>query len=404
MKILVVSTISYSRLEKLLDTLIHENPNGEFEFYIVLETYGSESQTSSKYTDIISVFDSTDETEMEKIIDCVRNWPSFEFSIQTDEYAITILATINDKLGLVGLNSLQEKKFRDKVYMKQLLSDDVKKPKLYTLEDAHNKIIEYPVIIKPRTFAASRGVDIIHNYKELLMKLKGKMVDYERVSVDTFDDYEIEEFIDNDVCHIDGLVYDGEIIFCVASKYIGNCFGYTNGEILGSISCPKYLQSKARDFAEKINRDLHILNGAFHLEAFIRDNEFVFLEIGMRPGGSEIVPTIFLATGVDLSIEHLRAQIGIKPVINNIDTKCFGWLNYPCEFDENYSAVKSISFSADGLESLVNYEIPQIGSKANAGFVNYSINLGTFIFVSSEEGKVHADMEKVIGRYHFSLE
>lgn len=404
MKILVVSTISYLKLEKLLDTLVNENPNEELEFYIVLETYGSESQTSSKYADIISVFDSTDETEMKKIIDGVRNWPSFDFSIQTDEYAITILAIINSELGLNGLNLQQEKKFRDKVYMKQLLNDDIKKPKLYTLDDVYNENIDYPVIIKPRTFAASRGVDIVHDKEELLMKLKGKMVDYERISVDTFDDYEIEEFINADVCHIDGLAYDGEIIFCVASKYIGNCFDYTTGKILGSMSCQEHLQIKAMDFVKKINRDLHFLNGAFHLEAFIRDNEFIFLEIGMRPGGSEIVPAICLATGLDLGIEHLRTQLGIKPIIGNISYKYFGWLNYPCKFDETEFTVKSVSFSSDGLESLVNYEIPQIGSKANAGFVNYSNNLGTFVFLSNEDGKIQADMENVINRYHFSVE
>lgn len=34
---------------------------------------------------------------------------------------------------------------------------------------------------------------------------------------------------------------------------------------------------------------LGLENGVFHLEAFIDDGEFVFLEIGRRPGGGEIL-------------------------------------------------------------------------------------------------------------------
>jgi hypothetical protein len=55
-----------------------------------------------------------------------------------------------------------------------------------------------------------------------------------------------------------------------------------------------------------------IRNGSFHLEA-IDDGDLVFLEVGNRVGGADVVPTFELATGVHLSSEELRILIDGVP-------------------------------------------------------------------------------------------
>lgn len=406
-KIFVVSTFYYPQLEKVLDdlekTLRKENPHENWEFYIVNENYGSEAPNNVKYEHYISTYDSTRDEEMNKIYDCVRQWPSCDYSLQTDEYAVTILALINSELGLSGLTLEKEHKFRDKVKMKQKLKIDVKKPALYTLDEAKNDTICYPVIIKPRTFAASKGVSLINSKDELLWALRDKKVDYTRASIDTMDDYEIEQYIGGDVYHIDGIVFEGKIVFCVASKYIGSCFNYAQGKLLGSIKAADNQQKQALDFAEKVHRDLQIPDGVFHLEAFYENNKFVFLEIGIRPGGGDIVPAIKAGTGIDLAKEHIKCQLGIKPDTVKSEDKFFGWLNFPCVFEfEKDKFVQSVTLPDFTPKSLYSSSIPSIGDRATADFVYYGNTLGSFVFlydnceVLEKEMNAYAEGYKVV--------
>ncbi|HIR87577.1 MAG TPA: ATP-grasp domain-containing protein [Candidatus Fimimorpha faecalis] len=406
-KIFVVSTLGYQRLESVLKNLEKilraKDPKEEWEFYIVNENYGSSMPDNIKFKNYIFTSDSTNDEEMNKIYNGVNNWPEFDYSLQTDEYAVTILALINEKLKLSGLTLDDEHKFRDKVTMKQKLGNDINKPILYTLEDVKNNTVEYPVIIKPRTFAASKGVKLITDKKSLLNEMNDKHVDYSRASIDTMDDYEIEQYINGDVYHIDGIVFEEKIIFCVASQYIGSCFEYAQGKLLGSIKATDIQQRQAQSFAEKIHRDLVIPNGVFHLEAFYYNGEFVFLEIGMRPGGAEIVPAIKAATGVDLANEHIKCQLGIKPKFGKNTEAIFGWLNFPREFEfEKDKYIKKIILPQYTPQYLYSSSIPKIGDRATEDFVHYDSSLGSFIFVGKDrdaikdEMKVYAEQYKVI--------
>ena len=408
-KIFVVSTLYYQRLEVVLDDLLKElkkeNPQEEYEFYIVNENYGCEAPTNVKYNYYISTHDSTDDNEMKKIYDCVREWPICDYSIQTDEYAVTILGLVNSELGLPGLTLEEEHKFRDKVKMKQNLKDDVNKPELYTLDDVENDRFSYPVIIKPRTFAASKGVCLINNKEELLSELEGKYVDYTRPSIDTMEDYEIEQYIGGDVYHIDGIVFNGEIVFCVASRYIGSCFNYAHGKLLGSMKATDTQQKQAISFAKKVHRDLKIPDGVFHLESFYHNEDFVFLEIGIRPGGGDIVPAIKVGTGIDLAKEHIKCQLGLKPDEPTGNDKFFGWLNFPCihEFEkEQY--VKSVTLPNFTPESLYSSNIPKVGDKATCDFVHYGISLGSFVFLSDDRKKSEEEMQLYAEEYKVVIE
>ncbi len=405
-RILVVSTLGYQRLETILKNLERMlKAKEECEFYIVNENYGSSKPNDIKFKNYIFTSDSTNDEEMNKIYNGVKKWPKFDFSLQTDEYAVTILALINEKLNLPGLTLDDMNKFRDKVSMKQKLGNDINKPILYTLEDVKNNKVEYPVIIKPRTFAASKGVKLITDKECLLNEINDKCVDYSRVSIDTMDDYEIEQYINGNVYHIDGIVFEEKIIFCVASQYIGSCFEYAQGKLLGSIKATKIQQRQARAFVEKIHRDLVIPDGVFHLEAFYYKGEFVFLEIGIRPGGAEIVPTIKAATGVDLAEEHIKCQLGIKPKLGKNTESIFGWLNFPREFrfeKDKDKYVKEVILPKYTSQYLYSSSIPEIGDRATEDFVHYDSALGSFIFVGEDrnaiknEMKVYAEEYKVI--------
>ena len=409
-KVLVVSTIDYNRLENVLDRLIvyFKNENIKLEFYIVQEIYQGEKPTNVKYENYIFTSDSGDPQELNRIVTEVSKWgTSFDYNIQTDEFAIDILGYINSKLNLKGLKIEDTLKFRDKVIMKQNLNKDIQKPKLYSFENINNDNVIYPVILKPRCFAGSRGVEIVKNKEDLLKKLEKLKIDYSRAS--DFDlgeeDVEVEEYINAPICHIDGIVFNNEIRFCICSQYINTCFEYTNGKILGSKKGTEIQQLKALEFANKVNNSLRLPNGVFHLEAFWENDAFTFLEIGMRPGGAEIVPAIELATEINLSNEHVKCQIGLEPTMAKEKYKYFGWLNFPCKLNNDKELhIKSIEFGNKYLETLKIKNIPNIGERGDVYFTNYSKNIGSFVFASNDEKQMENDMKYIIENYKITFE
>lgn len=131
-----------------------------------------------------------------------------------------------------------------------------------------------------------------------------------RVDSDTaaLEQYQLEEFVTGDILHFDGLVADGELLTTTASRYVGTCLGYANGEPLGSFHFP--LSSLAREWTSTVLSAVGIRNGSFHLEAIDSPEGLVFLEIGNRVGGADVVTTFELATGVHLPSEELRILVG----------------------------------------------------------------------------------------------
>ena len=398
-KVLVVSTYSYSHLTSYLDnieSILHsESPNEKFEFYIVNVIYHGEKPQNIKYKYYIHSSDCNNLEELERIAEEVKKWNiKFEYSFQISEYAVEILGYINSKLNFKGVKYDEIQKFRDKVIMKNSLSENIKKPKLYNINDIKNDAVKYPIIVKPRCFAGSWGVKKINSKNDLLEYLNDKNFDYSRKSNYSLNDVEVEEYIDAPICHIDGLVFNGEIIFCVTSEYIGTCFGYSKGKSLGSIKGTEEQQEKGRLFADKVNKDLRIPNGAFHLEAFWSNNNFIFLEIGIRFGGGEVVPLFEKVYGINLLYEHIKLQLGINHLTINYFFKYFGFLVFPRPLDlKEDKYIKKIEIGYKS-KSIFLSKIPSLGENFNGNFISYSNTLGSFSFVSNEREELLCEIKK----------
>lgn len=403
-KVLVTSTYGYAHLTSILDdfesSFYSEMPNEKLEFYVVNVIYHGEKPGNIKYRYYIHSSDCNNIEELDRIAEEVKKWNvKFDYSFQISEYAVEILGYINSKLNFKGIKYEDIHKFRDKVIMKNSLSEAIKKPKLYNIDDIKNDIVKYPVIVKPRCFAGSWGVQKFSCKEDLLLYLSDKKFDCTRKSNYNINDVEVEEYIDAPICHIDGIVFKGDIVLCVASEYVGTCFDYSKGKTLGSIIGNEEQQKKALDFANEINKNLKLPNGVFHLEAFWHKNDFIFLEIAVRFGGGEIVPNFEKAYGINLIHEHIKCQLGIKPPeIKNL-YKYFGFLIFPRPVDLKVdSYVKNIKFEFKP-KSMYLSKIPKIGEKANVSFVQYSNTLGSFAFVSNDRDELINDIKKFLKEY-----
>ena len=200
---------------------------------------------------------------------------------------LLLAAHIRKKLDVKGPLLDNVLKFRDKVLMKQCLEGtNIRFPCLYEHSEVINGQSAFPIIIKPRTYAGSIGVKVVFSKQEYIELFHSIKPNYNRDFIASMefdrDDIEIEEHIDGTVFHIDGLIYEGKIIFCLPSLYIKPCLNYVNyGPLVSQTISNPSKRAEWSDFAERVHEIMHIPDGAFHLEAFQAASGKVFLEVGM---------------------------------------------------------------------------------------------------------------------------
>jgi hypothetical protein len=126
---------------------------------------------------------------------------------------------------------------------------------------------------------------------------------------------EVETFIRGAQYHVDGLVIEGELVFCWPSRYLGDCLSFAQGGISASwlLSPGNPLLDRLRGAAQEI---IDILptppSTSFHLELFHTDqDELVFCEIASRTGGGLIARMIELAFGININKAFIQAQAGL---------------------------------------------------------------------------------------------
>lgn len=81
----------------------------------------------------------------------------------------------------------------------------------------------------------------------------------------SWDCFEVEEYINGAILHIDGLVKNGKLGVCVASEYLGTCLDYANGFPLGSFQIETTRAIK--QWTQQCLQAVDIQQGCFHLEA-----------------------------------------------------------------------------------------------------------------------------------------
>ncbi|PWV38303.1 carboxylate--amine ligase [Achromobacter xylosoxidans] len=245
------------------------------------------------------------------------------------EYLLDTAAAIRARFGIPGHTPEQADRFRDKTTMKRILrAADLRVPRWHACTDTAQvteraRELGFPLIIKPVRGASSKGVRRIDSPEELAAFLG---------ATDPAG-HEIEEFIDGDILHVDGVIDQaGDCPFICVSRYISSCLGFeTGGQPLGSvIQRDTPLARDCKAFALACLDALELRGSAFHLELFHRDGELVFLEVGARVPGADVPYTIHRAYGVNLFQLWVEVMLGHpgrpRPVTA---AKTAGWITFP---------------------------------------------------------------------------
>ncbi|WP_321817039.1 MULTISPECIES: ATP-grasp domain-containing protein [unclassified Paraburkholderia] len=277
----------------------------------------------------------------------------FDRIISLSEYELLDAARLREAFDVPGPSVEEVQLVRNKVLMKRAVANaGLRVPRFATLQDlVQRKYVagwHGPTVLKPHSGASSEDVVVFQSLDDALHGVDDRTTGVSRLDSSTpaLDQYQLEEFVTGDILHFDGLVADGKLLTTTASHYVGTCLGYANGEPLGSLHFP--LSQDARDWTSKVLAAVGIRNGSFHLEAIDSSDGLVFLEVGNRVGGADVVATFELATGVHLPSEELRILVGGGPTFTLPTTQTaaawHGWFVFPGHIRANteYEGMKGV--------------------------------------------------------------
>ncbi len=232
--------------------------------------------------------------------------------VALDDYDVATAASLREHLRLPGLGESGARFFRDKLGMRvRAQSQEILQPRftsVFNYDDlrSYMKNVAPPWVLKPRFEAGAVGIQKLSDDIAVWRALDnlGDKQSY----------YLLENFLPGDVYHVDSLVWQGEPVFTLVSRYGAPPLSLTQG---GGIFNTRIL---ARDSDEaqmvmaankKVLDALQHPGGAAHTE-FIRahaDGRFYFLETAARVGGANIDKMVKAATGIELWAEAARIEV-----------------------------------------------------------------------------------------------
>ncbi|VVP88964.1 hypothetical protein PS925_01197 [Pseudomonas fluorescens] len=406
-KVLVVS--SSSDIEQRLARMLEKGAIPQEDYSVFVEKFGEESSASDGlFANVFAIDDLRNRVAIDAGVEQCRSWGPFDLVIATDEYSVILAAELRERLAVAGPTVGEMLKFRDKVVMKEsLLGSSVRTPVLYTIDQLLADHSLLPVVVKPRSYAGSKGISVLRTPQEVLELAKnfqGTLTDKEVAFTEfSLNDLELEEFIVGEILHIDGYILGGEVMFCVPSQYVGTCLNYINGQPLASHSVEDREEHKRwLEFSREVHAVMQLPDGAFHLEAFLTSSgERVFLEIGARPGGCYIVPSIEYATGLNLDVAHIQCQLGIAPQVPGEDSEQFGWVIFPKQAPQAHAPkVGEVSVpDLNGYLAPTWTFIPTNEDDYTGSFFSYTSNLGAFVFNSPDHRLMKDTLQHLMKNY-----
>ena len=237
--------------------------------------------------------------------------------VPLDDFDLEMAASIREHLRIPGMGETTTRFFRDKLAMrvKAVEAGLIIPEFVHLLNDeavrAFTERVPPPWVLKPRMLAGSIGIKKVESVDEL-HRLDGALGDQRSF-------YLVEAFAPGDVCHVDSIVYDGRVVFAVASKY-----GYPPMDVSqhGGIFTSRLLERDSEESAALIAKNERVLAG-MGLERGVSHTEFIegndgklyFLETSARVGGAHISDLIEAATGVNMWAEWAKVEIagGTEP-------------------------------------------------------------------------------------------
>jgi biotin carboxylase len=210
--------------------------------------------------------------------------------------------------------------FRDKSLQKRRIAEaGLRTARVTVIEDVHDVSaiteLEYPrAVLKPVAGAATTRTTVVESLADL--QRLSKQYRKDRTAQRTF---VLEEFVDGDEWIADGVVFDGELVFCALGSYGSPCLTVVDQGLPLSMRRfdPKtdaWAYELGEPFVRRAIAALGLRSGAFHLEFFRgQDDTLTFGECAARRGGGLIHEEVQRKFNVHLGAATVRCALGRAP-------------------------------------------------------------------------------------------
>lgn len=327
MKILILHRVPYPRIE------YHRGINHDLHDVTYL---GKQAAIDTLPSDLRCqrVIRPGETSACEEALQWLAQFPqSFDRIISMSEYELLDAARLREALNVEGASLAAVNLARNKLDMKAAVAaGNLRVPQFMPLDRylALNGQVPWQgaTVLKPHSGASSMDVSIHQQPARAFDEISRKISDLSL----NIDEFQVEEFISGPIRHFDGLVQDGRILTMLSSQYVGTCLDYMErGHPLGSWHLET--TTPMQMWVSAVLDAVQIRNGAFHLEAIMEGDDPVFLEVGNRVGGADVVATYELATGIHLpSLElriHVEGLVDKVPLSAQQPDLGYGWFVFP---------------------------------------------------------------------------
>ncbi|MEX3960368.1 acetyl-CoA carboxylase biotin carboxylase subunit family protein [Trinickia sp. EG282A] len=367
---------------------------------------GAAALAAPRIAHVEHVPDFVDERALhEAVLACSAALGGIDRLIALSEFDLMAAARLRNAFGIFGDRPFTVVRFRDKAVMKRAVAAaDLRVPRFVAMKDVvfrDPKLIgamRFPLILKPRSGAASAGVRRVDTRAELDALWPTLPLA----------DYECEEYIEGTIYHVDGFVAGGAFAIARASRYVNTCLDFAQGKPLGSVMLdPGPLNDALLTFARACLHALALSDGAFHIEIIDGVDGLYFLEVGARVGGGEI-PFLFRDLyGVDLCHLWVAQQSGDK-----------------AHFDARLAATRAVSASPrrggflmlpepigsrfvdaelpEGIAALYHAILPK-RDHVFEGKGGYDTILARFRYRGTSEDEIAAAIDATLREFRFTL-
>lgn len=231
------------------------------------------------------------------------------------DVSVRTVASINESLGLPGINREVAERCLDKEFMrKAFMANKVPSPKsyaVYSIEDLINKskLVKFPAVVKPADSAGSRGVQKIERPKDLPDAYK-KAIGYSSKKKVL-----IEEFMEGLEVSVEAFVVEGKIYIIALSDKVRTSPPYLlDIQVTFPSAYSKKIQGKIIDVAKQAIKAVGVTMGPIHMELMMTKNGPVPVELAARgPGFKVFTDMIPMVTGIDILKASVDLSVGRRP-------------------------------------------------------------------------------------------
>ena len=231
--------------------------------------------------------------------------------VPLDDFDLEKASALREHLRVPGMSETTMRHFRDKLAMRVKAQDDGLPVPAFVHVLNEQRISEFcqqvppPWFLKPRRQAGAIGIRKIQSEAELNEATEALG--------DERSNFLLEEYVAGEVCHVDSIVYERQVLAAVPSKYGTPPFDVSHS---GGVFTTRLMDRDAPETAEllalneRLLASLGLVRGVSHSEYIRgRDGRFVFLETSARVGGAHIADLVEAATGVNMWAEWAKIEV-----------------------------------------------------------------------------------------------